>query len=274
MELALWGIDCQILPDAPQETEDGTIADPESAAEWFSVLEILTRNDSCTVICGSEAFATKAPAPAALHDSSFLLKPGLNLDPADLAATLDEARFWTGVRTNGVMDRNLVASSIVNSAERRMLVIQEYYQTLLGRAADPGGLQFWLNLTQSGAPLEQVLAGIAASEEYFQRQGGTSDGFVRGLYRDVLGRIAPPSQPELDFWIARLGIAPRGPQAARADVALGFALSDEYRGGLIDAWFLQFLGRSPSTQERNNLLDMFHRGASQVRVIVEILLRR
>jgi len=189
-------------------------------------------------------------------------------------ATFDEVTFWTGVRTNGVMDRNLVASSIVNSAERRMLVIQEYYQTLLGRAADPGGLQFWLNLTQSGATLEQVLAGIAASEEYFQRQGGTSDGFVRGLYRDVLGRIAPPSQPELDFWIARLGIAPRGAQAARADVALGFALSDEYRGGLIDAWFLQFLGRSPSTQERNNLLDMFHRGASQVRVIVEILLSR
>ncbi|MCL6502048.1 MAG: DUF4214 domain-containing protein [Pirellulales bacterium] len=190
------------------------------------------------------------------------------------AATLDEARFWTGVRTNGVMDRNLVASSIVNSAERRMLVIQDYYQALLGRAADPGGLQFWLSLTLSGAPLEQVLAGIAASEEYFQRQGATSDGFVRGLYRDVLGRIAPPSQPELDFWIARLGIAPRGPQAARADVALGFALSDEYRGGLIDGWFLEFLGRSASTQERDNLLDLFHRGASQARVIVEILLTR
>jgi hypothetical protein len=190
------------------------------------------------------------------------------------AATLDEAIFWTGTRTNGVMDRNLVALSITNSAERRMLVIQDYYQLLLGRAADPGGLQFWLSLSLSGASLEQILAGIAASEEYFQRVGGTSDGFVRGLYRDVLGRVGPPSQPELDFWIARLGIAPRGPQAARADVALGFALSDEYRGNLIDAWFLDFLGRSPTTQERNNLLDRFHRGANQPQVIVEILLNR
>ncbi len=189
-------------------------------------------------------------------------------------ATLDEAIFWTGVGSGGVMDRNLVATSIVNSAERRMLVIQDYYQTLLGRAADAGGLQFWLSMSLSGVPLEQILAGIAASEEYFQRQGGTSDGFVRGLYRDVLGRIAPPSQPELDFWIARLGIAPRGPQAARADVALGFALSDEYRGGLIDVWFLDFLGRSATTQERNDLLDRFHRGATQAQVIVEILLSR
>lgn len=189
-------------------------------------------------------------------------------------ATLDEAIFWTTVGNGGVMDRNLVASSITNSVERRILVIQEYYQTLLGRAAEEGGLQFWLSMSLSGTPLEQILASIAASEEYFQRQGGTSDGFVRGLYRDVLGRIAPPSQPELDYWIARLGIAPRGAQAARADVALGFALSDEYRGGLIDGWFLEFLGRSATTQERNNLLDRFHRGATQAQVIVEILLNR
>lgn len=189
-------------------------------------------------------------------------------------ATLDEAIFWTGVGAGGVMDRNRVAFSITNSAERRILVIQDYYQMLLGRAADPGGLQFWLNLSLSGAPFEQILAGIAASEEYFQRVGGTSDGYVRGLYRDVLGRIAPPSQPEVDYWIARLGIAPRGAQAARADVALGFALSDEFRGNLIDAWFLGFLGRSPSTPERNELLGSFHRGASQAQVIVEILLRR
>lgn len=189
-------------------------------------------------------------------------------------ATLDEAIFWTGVGTGGVMDRNLVALSIANSAERRTLVIQDYYQALLGRGADADGLQFWLSLTQNGMPLEQVLAGIAGSEEYFQRQGGTSDGYIRGLYRDVLGRIAPPAQSELDFWIARLGVAPRGAQAARVDVALGFALSDEYRGGLIDGWFLEFLGRSATTQERNNLLDRFHRGATQSQVIAEILVSR
>ncbi|NQX02601.1 hypothetical protein HQ447_18235, partial [bacterium] len=42
-ELELWGVTGLVLPDGPVETGDGTIADPESAAEWFSVLEILAR---------------------------------------------------------------------------------------------------------------------------------------------------------------------------------------------------------------------------------------
>ncbi|MCB1134308.1 MAG: hypothetical protein KDN05_24540, partial [Verrucomicrobiae bacterium] len=40
-EMELWGVNALVLPDAPTETAEGTIADPESAAEWFSVLEIL-----------------------------------------------------------------------------------------------------------------------------------------------------------------------------------------------------------------------------------------
>ena len=43
-EMDLWGVDALILPDPPTETDEGTIADPESAAEWFSVLEILARS--------------------------------------------------------------------------------------------------------------------------------------------------------------------------------------------------------------------------------------
>jgi transcription-repair coupling factor (superfamily II helicase) len=87
-EMELWGTLPLVLPDPPAETGDGTIADPESAAEWFSVLEILARSKECVVICGSEAFSGKAPSPAALRGSRTALKPGLTLDPADLAQTL------------------------------------------------------------------------------------------------------------------------------------------------------------------------------------------
>jgi transcription-repair coupling factor (superfamily II helicase) len=89
-ELELWGVTGLVLPDGPVETGDGTIADPESAAEWFSVLEILARSESCVVICGSDAFAGKAPFPAALRASRTPLKPGTALDPAELAKSLTE----------------------------------------------------------------------------------------------------------------------------------------------------------------------------------------
>ncbi len=89
-ELELWGVTGLVLPDGPVETGDGTIADPESAAEWFSVLEILARSESCVIICGSDAFAGKAPSPEALRASRTPLKPGTALDPVQLAQTLTD----------------------------------------------------------------------------------------------------------------------------------------------------------------------------------------
>ncbi len=89
-ELELWGVTGLVLPEGPVETGDGTIADPESAAEWFSVLEILARSESCVVICGSDAFAGKAPSPAALRASRTPLKPGTALDPLQLAQSLTD----------------------------------------------------------------------------------------------------------------------------------------------------------------------------------------
>jgi transcription-repair coupling factor (superfamily II helicase) len=89
-EMDLWGINALVLPDPPTDTGDGTIADPESAAEWFAVLEILARSENCAVLCGSDAFAGKAPSPAALHSSRTTLKPGTTLDPAELAKSLAE----------------------------------------------------------------------------------------------------------------------------------------------------------------------------------------
>ena len=87
-EMDLWGINALVLPDPPTDTGDGTIADPESAAEWFAVLEILARSENCAVLCGSDAFSGKAPSPAALRSSRTTLEPGTILDPAELAKSL------------------------------------------------------------------------------------------------------------------------------------------------------------------------------------------
>ena len=89
-ELELWGVTGLILPEGPVETGDGTIADPESAAEWFAVLEILARSESCAILCGSDAFVGKAPSPKALRASRTPLKPGTALDPGELAQSLTD----------------------------------------------------------------------------------------------------------------------------------------------------------------------------------------
>ncbi|MFD0895999.1 transcription-repair coupling factor [Luteolibacter ambystomatis] len=87
-ELELWGIVALVLPESPTETAEGTIADPEGAAEWFAVLEHLAREKAFIVICGSDAFDSPAPSPGALRDSRTILKPGTQLDPRELSETL------------------------------------------------------------------------------------------------------------------------------------------------------------------------------------------
>ncbi|MEP2775076.1 MAG: transcription-repair coupling factor [Luteolibacter sp.] len=91
-ELELWGITALVLPDSPLNPENDLheIQDPETAAEWFSILEILATSDSFTILCGSESFDQYAPSPKSLLSNRTHLKPGLNLDPTAFAETLTE----------------------------------------------------------------------------------------------------------------------------------------------------------------------------------------
>ncbi len=89
-ELELWGITALVLPDSPVNPENETheISDPESAAEWFSILEILATSDGFSLLCGPDSFTQYAPSPKALLSNRTHLKPGLVLDPLVFAGTL------------------------------------------------------------------------------------------------------------------------------------------------------------------------------------------
>lgn len=87
-ELELWGRDALLLPEAPMANEDGAIADPESAAEWFGVLEVLARAEACMVVCAPDAFEAAAPMPGALRESRSMLKPRDTLDPEKFSEEL------------------------------------------------------------------------------------------------------------------------------------------------------------------------------------------
>jgi transcription-repair coupling factor (superfamily II helicase) len=89
-ELELWGVTALVLPDSPvnPENELHEIADPETAAEWFAILETLAVSDSFAVLLGSEQFQQYAPSPNSLLSNRTHLKPGLILDPTAFAETL------------------------------------------------------------------------------------------------------------------------------------------------------------------------------------------
>ena len=89
-ELELWGITALVLPDSPvnPDNELHEIADPETAAEWFSILETLATSDAFAVICGPDSFSQYAPSAKSLLSNRTHLKSGLILDPTAFAETL------------------------------------------------------------------------------------------------------------------------------------------------------------------------------------------
>jgi len=115
-----------------------------------------------------------------------------------LARKPDAASLQTYAQSlsTGAADRLTVINSLMNSNEFRQAEINALYQEYLHRSADPAGLSSLGGMVGSGAPLDQAASYVLGSPAYFALpvHGGvsvtpnTNDGFVEGLYQDLLGR--------------------------------------------------------------------------------------
>ena len=65
------------------------------------------------------------------------------------------------------VSRFQVAYTVVTSTEGEANTVQEVYQEFLNRVSDPSGLAFWVNQILNGARLENVIAGLVGSDEFF-----------------------------------------------------------------------------------------------------------
>lgn len=141
------------------------------------------------------------------------------------AATPEEvvARLLEVISSGNLANRPFFGS-VDTSLESTGGQLYGLYEGLLNRAPDTLGLESWAEALESGATLSGVANGFLQSEEYTTRFGpvaAESDaGFVEELYEGVLGRA--PDSEGLANWVAALQNG-----MSRADVALGFALSDE-----------------------------------------------
>jgi len=104
--------------------------------------------------------------------------------------------------------------------------VARLYETLLDRAADAGGLQFWLAVAEDDASLVDVAAQFLASDEFAASTGGplTDEEFVDLLYERGLERAA--DQAGFEFWVNALDDSD-GASISRAQLAATFAESEE-----------------------------------------------
>ena len=104
--------------------------------------------------------------------------------------------------------------------DRAAATVEGWYRQYLGRCADGSGIRTWGGQLRCGKSPDCVLAGILASDEYYDRNGCCDAGFVKGLYHDRLGRCASPA--EVRVWLGELGRC-----GSRYDLALKFLVASQ-----------------------------------------------
>src|SRR4051794_23024746 len=79
-------------------------------------------------------------------------------------------------------------------AQDTAALVRDWYHHFLDRDIDAEGLAYFTAQQREGQTQEGLLTALLESDEYYQRAGGTPEGFARTLLFDFTGR--PPSAAE------------------------------------------------------------------------------
>ena len=140
-----------------------------------------------------------------------------------------------------------VATAIIHSQESLDRIVNQLYETNLGRAADPTGMAYWSNLLEHGGTEEQVLTGLLSSAEFVDRSAALNPGadptasFIAGLDSVVLHRQQSTAE------VANvLGLIP---SVGISGVAAAYVDSAEFHSDAIQGLYNNLLHRSASSGE-------------------------
>jgi thermitase len=172
------------------------------------------------------------------------------------------AGYWANLLNNGASAPGVVLG-LEGSMEYLNNQVNSMYKLYLGRNPDTGGEQYWVNFLQSGGTLEEVAEGLTSSQEYYVLQGGTNQGFITGLYQEVLKRT--PSTSELAGWETAMNNG-----ASQLDVSIAFLTSQEYRTDLVENDYMTFLLRQADTGGLSHWVNALNSGATDQEVLAQI----
>jgi hypothetical protein len=154
---------------------------------------------------------------------------------------------------------------ILASTEFRANEVNALYNQYLHRAADPVGLSFFTNFLGAGGTVEQVAVVLASSDEYAAvRGGGTNDGFIDALFRDALGRPADAASRAALRSLLANGFS-------RAQAVSLVVSSTEYRVGVVNGFYQQFLRRVPGAGEASFFATALASGSRDEDVIAVLV---
>jgi hypothetical protein len=168
----------------------------------------------------------------------------LYLDELGRASSRAELDLWLPLlsavdnSSQGEQQRFLVAQAIAGSVEARDHLVKSWYVSFLGRQAQGGEEQGFVNLLGSGQSEEQVLSTLLSSTEFFNRAqtlvagSDANANYVQALYQLLLDRSASPGEVTN---LARAG--------GRQAMALVVLQSQEFRTDQFEGYYNALLHR-------------------------------
>jgi hypothetical protein len=148
--------------------------------------------------------------------------------------------------------------------EYRTDVVENTYEKFLNRAADPTGLATWVAFLAAGGTREQLEADFLGSPEFLTRHGATANGFLSGVYQDVLGRAVDPA-----------GAATWGAMLANGgtpiQVALDIVDSAEAEQLAVESFYEKYLHRPADSAGLAGWLNFLETGGNEEAVLAGIL---
>jgi uncharacterized protein (TIGR03118 family) len=142
--------------------------------------------------------------------------------------------------------------------------VDQVYQDLLNRQAEPGGLAFWTSQIDQGMTRTQVVAGIESSTEFRSNE-------VQNAYQKFLHRNA--EQAGVNFWVSFLQ---QGHTVEQMEAGIvGSAEYMQNRGGgtnngFLTALFQDALGRAVDTTAQNVFAQQLGSGATANQVANQV----
>lgn len=232
-------------------------------AFWVSALQQGASEEQVIAnVVGAQEYFSKAGGT----NQAFLSKAYQDLLGRDPDAGSNA--FLTALQ-NGSKSRGQVAFDILSSDEGRNRFITQSYVTYLNRQPTTADLTFWRGVVSqphAGAgkpsPQELMIGGLIGSPEYFANRGNnTVTGWVDAVYRNYLSR--EPDEGGRNFFINRtLDLFAN----VRANTALVFNSSDEYRANRISSFYTAYLGRAASTSDIAFWIAQYKGGATDEQV--------
>ena len=116
------------------------------------------------------------------------------LTPSSLLLMMNDPLPVQPIATN-LVD---IAKAFTHDAQALSIFVNNAYLLYLKRSPDPKGLAHWVEQLQQGLTDEKLETEFLSSTEYIQKHGGAGQGWVIGMYQDLLGRNPDPSG--LAYW--------------------------------------------------------------------------